>query len=319
MTNMYRALRMALISTLAVSSLLGCGATNPQLDDPGLTIVELANRSVLEVLGDLDDGKRTMGSAVVIDGPSGLLLTNSHVVEGATKLAVRDADGRRYEARIVAKDECLDLALLRVEVLDLPTMKLAQEKPRLGEQVYVIGNALGLGQATSTGIVSALDRGPFNFIQTDAALNKGNSGGALVNSRGELIGISSRIYSNTGSSIGIGWAIPNSTIARALPEFSAHGRVRHGRTGIIVERKPSTILGPSGLLIGSLEDGSPALIAGMKPGDIVVRVNGYLVDETAPIEAVEVMLPIGTPVIVEAIRGATSFKFLITISNEIGH
>lgn len=240
-----------------------------------------------------DEQMASLGSGVIVSG-DGYILTNNHVVEGADVIEVGLADGRKAAARIVGTDPETDLAVIRIAARNLPVMVLGNpEAARVGDVVLAIGNPFGVGQTVTLGIISALGRNNLhinnfeNFIQTDAAINFGNSGGALVDTNGHLLGINSAIYSQTGGSVGIGFAIPVSTAKNVLDAIVKHGQVVRGWIGIesqdiTPELAESFGLGKnSGAIIAGVVRGGPADRAGMRPGDILVAVGGKEVANTS--------------------------------------
>jgi serine protease DegQ len=234
----------------------------------------------------------SLGSGVIVSG-DGYILTNYHVIEGADEIEVGLADGRKSAASIVGTDPETDLAVIRIKLGKLPVIVLGDpDAARVGDVVLAIGNPFGVGQTVTMGIISALGRNNLhinhfeNFIQTDAAINFGNSGGALVDTRGNLLGINSAIYSQTGGSVGIGFAIPVSTAKMVLDSIVQHGQVVRGWIGvesqdITPELSDSFGLGRDhGALIAGVVRGSPADRAGLRPGDILVAVQGKPVAST---------------------------------------
>jgi serine protease DegQ len=234
----------------------------------------------------------SLGSGVIVSA-EGYILTNFHVVEGADQIEVGLADGRKAAARIVGTDPETDLAVIRIGERNLPVMVLGQpDEARVGDVVLAIGNPFGVGQTVTMGIISAVGRNNLhinhfeNFIQTDAAINFGNSGGALVDIHGNLLGINSAIYSQTGGSIGIGFAIPVSTARTVLESIIKHGQVVRGWIGIesqdiTPELADSFGLGrSSGAIIAGVVRNGPADRAGVRPGDILVAVEGKIVKNT---------------------------------------
>ena len=235
----------------------------------------------------------SLGSGVIVSG-DGYILTNNHVVEGADTIEVGLADGRKIAARIVGTDPETDLAVIRISARNLPVMVLGDpERARVGDVVLAIGNPFGVGQTVTLGIISALGRNNLhinhfeNFIQTDAAINFGNSGGALVDTNGQLLGINSAIYSQTGGSVGIGFAIPVTTAKKVLDSIVQHGTVVRGWIGvesqdITPELAQSFSLGrDSGAIIAGVVRGGPAHRAGMQPGDILIAVGAKPVANTS--------------------------------------
>jgi Do/DeqQ family serine protease len=233
-----------------------------------------------------------VGSGVIVD-PAGLVVTNHHVIEGMTDVRVALADGREFEAEIVLRDPRTDLAMLRLkEAKDLVSLELGDsEALEVGDIVLAIGNPFGVGQTVTQGIVSALARTQVGvsdyqfFIQTDAAINPGNSGGALIDMNGRLVGINTAIYSRSGGSIGIGFAIPSSMVRVVLN--SAKGGARNvvrpwlGARLQPVDGEIASSLGlerPTGVLVTSVHDKGPAAEAGLKRGDAILAVDGQPVD-----------------------------------------
>ena len=234
----------------------------------------------------------SLGSGVIVSA-EGYIITNFHVVEGADQIEVGLADGRKAAARMVGTDPETDLAVIRINERNLPVMVLGQpDDARVGDVVLAIGNPFGVGQTVTMGIISALGRNNLhinhfeNFIQTDAAINFGNSGGALVDTNGNLLGINSAIYSQTGGSIGIGFAIPVSTARNVLDSIVKHGQVVRGWIGIesqdiTPELASSFGLGrQSGAIIAGVVRNGPADRAGVRPGDILLAVEGQNVSNT---------------------------------------
>src|SRR3954453_18366030 len=240
-----------------------------------------------------DRGQRSLGSGVVVDG-SGLVVTNHHVIENMTEVKVAFADRREFEAEIVLRDPRTDLAVLRMKGASrLQPLPIGDsEGLEVGDLVLAIGNPFGVGQTVTQGIVSALARTHIGaadygfFIQTDAAINPGNSGGALVDMSGRLVGINSAIFSQSGGSVGIGFAIP-SCMVRAVVEAAKSGNkiVRRPWLGASLQAVSQDIaegIGlarPTGALVASVQDRGPARDAGLKRGDVVVEVDGRPVDD----------------------------------------
>ena len=235
-----------------------------------------------------DEAQRafSLGSGVIISS-QGYILTNEHVVEAADEIEVALSDGEKLAAKVVGSDPETDLAVLHVDAQNLPPITLGQaENLRVGDVVLAIGNPLGVGQTVTMGIVSALHRTGLrintfeNFIQTDAAINQGNSGGALIDASGNLVGINTAILSQSGGSIGIGFAIPVSTAKQVMDQLIATGAVTRGWVGVELqeitpELADSFKLGSTaGVLVAGVQRGSPADRAGVKPGDIVLALDG---------------------------------------------
>ena len=259
---------------------------HPLLNDP------LFRRFFGDQGGEQSERASSLGSGVIVS-PEGYILTNSHVVEAADEIEVLLADGKKLLAKLVGNDPETDLAVLRVEATGLPAITFgSSESLRVGDVVLAIGNPFGVGQTVTSGIVSALDRGQLgintfeNFIQTDAAINPGNSGGALIDAAGSLVGINTAIFSRSGGSIGIGFAIPVSTGRQVMEQIIKTGTVTRGWIGVEVQEiTPSLaesfkLKDVRGALIAGVLRGGPAEKGGLKPGDVLIGVEGKPVTDT---------------------------------------
>jgi serine protease DegQ len=255
--------------------------------------------------GEESQRRSGLGSGVVVS-PEGYILTNFHVIDGADEIEVAHNDGRKYKARVVGSDPESDLAVLRIPAdHKLPVIAFGNsDSLRVGDIVLAVGNPFGVGQTVTSGIVSALGRSHLgintfeNFIQTDAAINPGNSGGALVDANGSLVGINTAIYSQSGGSMGIGFAIPVSLARNVMEQIVKTGGVTRGWVGIEVqeltpELAESFKLGSTdGALIAGVMRGSPAEKAGIKPGDVLVKVGGKNVkDAQVMLELIAALQP----------------------------
>jgi serine protease DegQ len=243
-----------------------------------------------------DDEQRpenSLGSGVIVSS-EGYILTNHHVVESADEIEVALADGRNFPARVVGTDPETDLAVLKVDVKSLPAITFAPaEKVSVGDVVLAIGNPFGVGQTVTQGIISALGRSHLgintfeNFIQTDASINPGNSGGALIDTAGNLVGINSAIYSRSGGSMGIGFAIPVSLAKQVMEQIIHQGSVTRGWIGIEAQditpelAESFKLKQDHGSLIAGVIRGSPAERAGLKPGDILLEIDGREVSDSS--------------------------------------
>ncbi len=257
--------------------------------------------------------QQSLGSGVIVDAEKGYLLTNNHVVDGADDIAVTLSDGRTVKAKVLGTDPDTDLAVLQIPAGNLNAIALADSaKLRMGDFVVAVGDPFGIGQSASTGIVSGLGRsglrgaGYQNFIQTDASINPGNSGGPLVNLRGELVGINSMIYTPSGGSVGIGFAIPSNLASDVMRQLVSTGQVKRGALGVEAQdvtpelARVFGIQATRGAVVTRVRANSPAETAGLKPGDVIVSLNGKTVAGeqdlhnveglTAPGAAVEVGL-----------------------------
>ena len=234
-----------------------------------------------------EEPSSSLGSGVIVS-PEGIVLTNHHVIDGADDIDIALADGRKFKAKIIGSDPDTDVAVLKIEAKQLPTpITLGQiETVRVGDVVLAIGNPFGVGQTVTSGIVSAMGRDHLgintfeNFIQTDAAINPGNSGGALVDTRGNLIGINTAIFSNSGGSMGIGFAIPINLAKQVMESILTNGSVTRGWIGVEpqnLSKELSESLGlPStteGVVLSGVLEGGPADRGGAKPGDVLISVN----------------------------------------------
>jgi serine protease DegQ len=237
--------------------------------------------------------ERTLASGVIVS-KDGFLLTNRHVIEGADDINITLSDGRSTQAKVVGSDVETDLAVLRIDLPDLPVITLGRiEEAHVGDVVLAIGNPFGVGQTVTMGIISALGRNHLNlsafenYIQTDAAINPGNSGGALVNASGNLIGINSAIFAKgSGGSLGIGFAVPVSTVKEVLEGIITSGEMIRGYIGVEpqditpAEVEALTFGRSKGAFISGVYRGGPADQAGVKPGDILVAVDSHAVTDT---------------------------------------
>jgi serine protease DegS len=233
----------------------------------------------------------SLGSGVIFNA-QGYILTNNHVIDGADEISVILKDGRSTDAKIVGADPEADLAVLKVDLPNLPVITLGNsDELKVGDVVLAIGNPFGVGQTVTFGIVSATGRSQLgintfeNFIQTDAAINPGNSGGALITAGGELIGINTAIFSRSGGSQGIGFAIPTSLAKGSMEQIIEYGHVRRGWLGVEIQAVTPELAESFGLkdaqgaIIAGVLRGGPADKAGLKPGDILTEVNGERVSD----------------------------------------
>ncbi len=270
---------------------------------------------------------RGLGSGVIIDANKGHIVTNYHVIKGADEIRVRLYDGREYDAELVGGDEMADVALLKLaKAKNLTQIKVADsDQLRVGDFTVAIGNPFGLGQTVTSGIVSALGRSGLNvenfenFIQTDAAINSGNSGGALVNLNGELIGINTAILGPNGGNIGIGFAIPSNMMKNLTEQILEFGEVKRGMLGVQggeVTSELAEALGyesSKGAFIGQVVPDSAADKAGLKAGDIIVSVNGKSISTFSELRAKVATLGAGKKVTLGVIRDGKDKTFDVTL------
>ena len=240
-----------------------------------------------------------LGSGVIIDAEKGYIVTNNHVIDNADKITVELNDGREYQAKLIGKDPQSDIALLKIDdAKKLTAIKLADsDKIRVGDYVVAIGNPFGIGQTVTSGIISALARsglsmnGFENFIQTDASINQGNSGGALVNLNGELVGINTAIIAPSGGNVGIGFAIPSNMVNNLTSQIIEYGEVKRGVLGIKGNELTSDIAKAfdlevqKGAFVSEVMDDSAAKDAGIKSGDVIISMDGKPVDSFAELRA----------------------------------
>ncbi|MEN0613141.1 serine endoprotease DegP [Klebsiella indica] len=251
-----------------------------------------------------------LGSGVIIDAAKGYVVTNNHVVENATTIKVQLSDGRKFDAKVVGKDPRSDIALIQIQdPKNLSAIKLADSDAlRVGDYTVAIGNPFGLGETVTSGIVSALGRSGLNvenyenFIQTDAAINRGNSGGALVNLNGELIGINTAILAPDGGNIGIGFAIPSNMVKNLTDQMIKYGQVKRGELGIMGTElnselaKAMKVDAQRGAFVSQVLPNSAAAKAGIKAGDVITSLNGKAISSFAALRAQVGTMPVGSKV-----------------------
>src|SRR5206468_3900087 len=269
--------------------------------------------------------QRGLGSGFVINA-DGYVVTNNHVVDGATEIRVKLADGRELAGRVVGRDPRTDLALLKVDAHGLPTIPLGDSAAlKVGEPVMAIGNPFGLEQTVTTGIVSATGRvigeGPYDdFIQTDASINPGNSGGPLINAQGQAVGINAAIFSRSGGSVGIGFAIPTNLAKPVLTQLAAAGHVVRGYLGVTIQRvtadlaKSFGLPGAHGALVASVAEGGPAKAAGLRPGDVIVEYDGRSLERSDELPRLVAETPLGREVPLTVARDGKTLTLRATIA-----
>lgn len=268
----------------------------------------------------------SLGSGVIIND-TGYILTNNHVIDGAEAIQVALHDGRTTGAEVVGTDPESDLAVLKVELEQVPAITLGpSESLQVGDVVLAIGNPFGVGQTVTLGIVSATGRNQLglntfeNFIQTDAAINPGNSGGALINTNGELVGINTAIFSRTGGSQGIGFAIPMSLAKGIMQQIIEHGEVRRGWLGVEIQGLTPALAesfeldDAEGVVIAGVLQGGPADRAGLKPGDVVTKIDGKAIGDTRDaLNAIAQTRP-GEDLAVAGVREGEPFQVSVQVS-----
>ena len=270
--------------------------------------------------------QQALGSGVVIS-PDGYIVTNQHVVDGAQEITVELTDRRSFPAKVVGADQPSDLAVLKIDARDLPVLTLGDsDKVRVGDIVLAVGNPLGVGQTVTAGIISAKGRrtglsdGSFeDFLQTDAPINQGNSGGALVNTSGELVGINSQILSPSGGNIGIGFAIPSNMARTVTEQLINKGRVRRGQLGVYVQAVTEDIaqgLGlkeARGVVVSSVQKGSAAERAGVKSGDVITAFNGNAVNDANELRNLVAATQPGSDATLTVVRDGREQQLKVTL------
>lgn len=275
----------------AKASVVNISTTKTMLGDSGIERLfpdPFLRDFFSQILPNIDQNQKhklhSLGSGVIIS-KDGYIITNNHVIDGAEEISVTLAnDGVEYEAKVIGTDEKTDIAVIKIEANDLPSIKIADSSKLLeGDIVFAIGNPFGVGESITKGIISALNKDNIglnqyeNFIQTDASINPGNSGGALVDTRGALVGINTAILSRSGGNNGIGFAIPSNMVKHIANQLITTGKIERGYIGVGISnlnRKQKEIYqNKEGALINSVEIGSPADKAGIKRGDLIIKID----------------------------------------------
>jgi serine protease Do len=263
----------------------------PQLD-PDDPFFDFFRRFQPEAPDSGDEPMQALGSGFIVS-PDGVVLTNAHVVADADEVTVKLTDRREFKAKVIGLDKPSDVAVLKIDAKNLPTVKIGQpQNSKVGEWVVAIGSPFGFENSVTAGIVSAKsrslpDEGYVPFLQTDVAINPGNSGGPLFNMSGEVIGINSQIYSRSGGYQGLSFAIPIDVAMKVEHQLLDHGKVSRGRLGVViqpVDQQLAQSFGldkPVGALVSSVEKDSPAEKAGVEPGDVITKINGKTIDRSA--------------------------------------
>jgi len=267
---------------------------------------------------------RGMGSGFIVS-EDGLILTNAHVVDGADEVIVKLIDKREFKAKVVGLDKLTDVAVLRINASKLPVVRLGDpSRTRVGEWVLAIGSPFGFENSVTSGIVSAKSRSLARdsyvpFIQTDVAVNPGNSGGPLLNLDGEVIGINSQIYSRSGGYQGVSFAIPINVALHVQEQLLQHGKVRHGRLGVTIQEVSQSLAESfglkrsSGALISTVEKGSPAAAAGLEPGDIILKLNDSAIERSSDLPPMVSALKPGTQVKLQIWRKGANQELTLAV------
>jgi serine protease Do/serine protease DegQ len=258
---------------------------------------------------------QSLGSGVIVDANKGYIMTNNHVIDKADEIRVTLRSGENYNAKLIGTDPESDIAIIQIKAKNLTAIPFANsEKHQVGDFVVAIGNPFGLGQTVTSGIISAMERsglgieGYENFIQTDASINPGNSGGALVNLNGELLGINTAIFSQSGGNIGIGFAIPINMASNIMQQLITNGEVKRGSLGAQAQdltpqlAEAFNIPFRHGAVISQVEKGSPAERSGLKPGDVVTEINGKAVRDANTLRNTLGLVRIGTTINMKVLR-----------------
>ena len=317
--SLSQAARRAAPTVVSIVASKAARTANPHAEDPRF-------RFFFDGQGKEPQGQTGLGSGVIVS-TEGYLLTNNHVVEGASDIEVQLADGRQVKAKLVGTDPETDLAVLKITLDKLPVIAFGDVPSlQVGDAVLAIGNPFNVGQTVTAGIVSALGRNRLglstfeNFIQTDAAINPGNSGGALVDAQGNLVGINTAIFSRSGGSLGIGFAIPVDTAQQVMEGLVRDGQVRRGWIGVeprdLTPEVAETFGLPirQGVLITGVLANGPASKAGLRPGDVVLRIGETPVVNTLQLLAAVAALQPESATTIGLQRGDKALDLVVTVA-----
>ena len=293
---------------------------NPLLRDPLF-------RRFFNIPDSAVQGSQAAGSGVIVDRAHGYVITNNHVIDNAQEIVVTLKDRRTFKAKLVGTDPGTDIAVLKISAPDLSELKFGDsDAMSVGDFVVAIGNPFGIGQTVTSGIISALGRtglgieGYEDFIQTDASINPGNSGGALVNLAGELIGVNTAIIGPSGSSAGIGFAVPANMVRSVMQQIIRYGEVRRGRVGVVTqdlshaEAQALALASTEGALVVKVQPGSPAEKAGLRPHDVVLALNGKPVRSSADLRNRMGLIPVGDEAELGVRRGGKPIDIRVRIA-----
>ena len=320
----------AVSATNASSDIVGTHSSAPDFSSIvsryGAAVVHIGAKQAAspDENGEGGHGGEALGSGFIIS-QDGYVLTNNHVVEGAEKVTVKLTDGREFHAQVIGTDKTSDVAVLKIDASNLPTVKIGDPaNSKVGEWVVAIGSPYGFDSTVTSGIISAKarqfsDDSPIPFIQTDVPVNPGNSGGPLFNLNGEVIGINSMIYSRTGGFQGLSFAIPIDAAMHVKDQLVRTGHVSRGRIGVGVQpvsaeqAKSLGLDSPRGALVGSVDPSGPAQAAGLRQGDVIVGVNGTKIASTAELMGQVSQLTPGTTATINVWRSGGERKLSVTV------
>lgn len=303
------------------------GAFGPFMDDPFFRKF-FGDKFFREFENPRERRQKSLGSGVIVD-PTGYIITNNHVVEGADRIHVLLSDQREFEAKLIGTDPKTDLAVIKIEAGNLPIIPWGNsDNLQVGEYVLAIGNPFGLNQTVTMGIVSAVGRANMgiaeyeDFIQTDAAINPGNSGGALVNTRGELVGINTAIFSQSGGYMGVGFAVPSGMANLIMESLIQEGRVIRGWLGVSIQditselSKEFKLSEMRGALVSDVMEQSPASRGGLRQGDVIISYAGQVINSTIDLRNRVAQTRVGEIVKVRVIRNGKKLELDIDIGEQ---
>ncbi|WP_197919541.1 S1C family serine protease [Thiosulfatihalobacter marinus] len=315
----------AVVLVEVTASAAPAGASNSMPSDEFLKEFQRRFGDRMPQMPDRPD-RKGLGSGFIISS-DGLIVTNNHVIGGASTITIKFADGTEYDAKVVGADPLTDIALLDIEGSNLPTVAFgSSDAMRVGDEVIAMGNPFGLGGTVTTGIISAKDRninaGPFDeFLQTDAAINRGNSGGPLFNNEGQVIGVNTAIFSPDGASAGIGFAVPSDLVSKIVADLQDDGQIDRGWLGVQIKpvsEEVATVLGLSdgeGTQIERVMEGTPAQKAGLKAGDIILSFGGADIAEARDLTRAVASTPPDTASKIEVLRKGERLMLDVTLAN----
>ncbi|MGF6741970.1 serine protease Do [Paraburkholderia atlantica] len=317
----------------AVSDIVGSRSSAPDFSSivtrygPAVVHIGVKAAASIDENGQRKSGGEALGSGFIIS-QDGYILTNNHVVDGASSVSVKLTDGREFRARVIGKDKTTDVAVVKIDANNLPTVKIGNpDSSKVGEWVVAIGSPYGFDSTVTSGIISAKSRSmsddsPIPFIQTDVPVNPGNSGGPLFNLNGEVIGINSMIYSRTGGFQGLSFAIPIDAAMHVKDQLVSTGHVTRGRIGVAVQplsadkAKALGLDSTGGALVGSVDPNGPAHAAGLRQGDVIVGVNGKHIDNTRELVGQVAQLSPGSKATISVWRNGSENKLSVTVGTQ---